>query len=420
MKENTTMAVSKSVTAREAVSELLAGEHSDVLRESVALMVREIMEVEVAQLAGAELGERAPDQRRAQRNGYRDRRWDTRVGEIELQIPKLRTGSYLPSFLEPRKRAEQALVAVVQEAYVNGVSTRKVDRLVEQMGLRGLSKDQVSRMCAGLDQQVTAFRNRPLEGSYPYLWLDAKIEKVREPGGVRQKALVIAYAVHETGVREVLGLDVGEAETEAFWTEFLFSLKARGLSGVRMCVSDAHQGLRNAIARVLSCRWQRCTVHFLRDMLGHCGRAQQPMIATAIRQIFQADDGEQARERLTEVVDRLNAPAPKVARLLEDAAEDLLGFYSFPKDHWPKLRSTNPLERVNKEVGRRSDVVGIYPNDKALIRLAGMLLLEQNDEWLVQRRYLSDHSLRQVLTPLPGENEYTPNEKEQVMQLSAA
>jgi transposase-like protein len=420
MKENTTMAVSKSVTAREAVSELLAGEHSDVLRESVALMVREIMEVEVAQLAGAELGERAPDQRRAQRNGYRDRRWDTRVGEIELQIPKLRTGSYLPSFLEPRKRAEQALVAVVQEAYVNGVSTRKVDRLVEQMGLRGLSKDQVSRMCAGLDQQVTAFRNRPLEGSYPYLWLDAKIEKVREPGGVRQKALVIAYAVHETGVREVLGLDVGEAETEAFWTEFLFSLKARGLSGVRMCVSDAHQGLRNAIARVLSCRWQRCTVHFLRDMLGHCGRSQQPMIATAIRQIFQADDGEQARERLTEVVDRLNAPAPKVARLLEDAAEDLLGFYSFPKDHWPKLRSTNPLERVNKEVGRRSDVVGIYPNDKALIRLAGMLLLEQNDEWLVQRRYLSDHSLRQVLTPLPGENEYTPNEKEQVMQLSAA
>jgi transposase-like protein len=211
-----------------------------------------------------------------------------------LQIPKLRTGSYLPSFLEPRRRAEQALVAVVQEAYVNGVSTRKVDRLVEQMGLRGVSKDQVSRMCRALDEQVELFRNRPLDGEYPDLWLDAKVEKVRERGGVRQKALVIAYAVHESGVREVLGIDVGEAETEAFWTEFLFSLKARGLRGVRLCVSDAHQGLVSAIARVLGCRWQRCTVHFLRDMLGHCGRSQQPMIATAIRQIFNADTGQEA------------------------------------------------------------------------------------------------------------------------------
>ena len=415
------MAGSKSLTAREAVSEILAGEHADVLRESVAVMVREIMEAEVAQLAGAELGERAPGRRAAQRNGYRERRWDTRVGEIELQIPRLRTGSYLPSFLEPRRRAEQALVAVVQEAYVNGVSTRKVDRLVEQMGLRGLSKDQVSRMCRGLDEQVELFRARPLEGAYPYLWLDAKIEKVRERGGVRQKALVIAYAVHETGVREVLGIDVGEAETEAFWTEFLFSLKARGLDGVRMCVSDAHQGLRAAIARVLGCRWQRCTVHFLRDMLGHCGRSQQPMIAAAIRQIFRADDDTQARERLVEVVDRLAGPAPKVARLLDEAADDLLGFYSFPSEHWPKLRSTNPLERVNKEIGRRSDVVGIYPNDQALLRLAGMLLIEQNDEWLVQRRYLSDTSLRQVLSPqtATGENVNTAM-KEGVIELNAA
>src|ERR1700761_9002848 len=248
---DTTMAEGRSLTAREAVEGVLASEHADVLRESVALMVRDIMELEVAQLAGAELGERAPDRRQAQRNGYRERRWDTRVGEIELEIPRLRTGSYLPSFLEPRRRAEQALVAVVQEAYVNGVSTRKVDRLVEQMGLRGLSKDQVSRMCAGLDEQVTAFRSRPLDGSYPYLWLDAKIERVRETGGVRQKALVVAYAVSEQGVREVIGIDVGEAETEAFWTEFLFGLKARGLQGVRLCVSDAHKGLVNAIARVL-------------------------------------------------------------------------------------------------------------------------------------------------------------------------
>jgi putative transposase len=416
------MTGSKSLTAREVASEVLASEHADVLRASVAAVVREIMEAEVAQLAGAELGERAPGRRAAQRNGYRDRQWDTRVGEIELQIPRLRTGSYLPSFLEPRRRAEQALVAVVQEAYVNGVSTRKVDRLVEQMGLRGLSKDQVSRMCRGLDEQVQAFRSRPLEGAYPYLWLDAKIEKVREPGGVRQKALVIAYAVHESGIREVLGIDVGEAETEAFWTEFLFSLKARGLDGVRLCVSDAHQGLRSAIARVLGCRWQRCTVHFLRDMLGHCGKAQQPMIATAIRQIFQADDGTQARERLDEVVDRLTDLAPKVARLLEDAAEDLLAFYAFPKEHWPKLRSTNPLERVNKEIGRRSDVVGIYPNDQALIRLAGMLLIEQNDEWLVQRRYLSDTSLRQVLaTQDRPDNVNTRNEGgKEVAELQAA
>ena len=415
------MAEAQRMTAREAANNVVAVGHADVLRESVALMVREIMELEVARLTGAEHGERAPGERLAQRNGYRERCWDTRVGEIELAIPRLRTGSYLPSFLEPRRRAEQALVAVVQEAYVNGVSTRKVDRLVEQMGLRGLSKDQVSRMCRGLDEQVEAFRQRPLEGAYPYLWLDAKVERVRERGGVRQKALVIAYAVHETGVREVLGLDVGEAETEAFWTEFLFSLKARGLAGVRLCVSDAHQGLRNAIARVLGCRWQRCTVHFLRDMLGHCARQHQPMIATAIRQIFNADSGTEARERLAEVVERLEGPAPKVARLLDEAAEELLAFYSFPREHWPKLRSTNPLERVNKEIGRRSDVVGIYPNDRALIRLAGMLLIEQTDEWLVQRRYLSEHSIKLVLSTEPAQREksVTKNNKKEAAELAA-
>ena len=415
---DTTMAEGKSMTAREAASNVMALEHADVLRESVAVMVREIMEAEIAQLAGAELHERAPDRRSAQRNGYRDRRWDTRVGEIELAIPRLRSGSYLPSFLEPRRRAEQALVAVVQEAYVNGVSTRKVDRLVEQMGLRGLSKDQVSRMCRALDEQVQLFRERPLEGAYPYLWLDAKVERVREKGGVRQKALVIAYAVHESGLREVIGLDVGEAETEAFWTEFLFSLKARGLDGVQVCVSDAHLGLRNAIARVLGCRWQRCTVHFLRDMLGHCARSQQPMIAAAIRQIFRADSATEARERLDEVIDRLSELAPKVCQLLEDASEELLCFYAFPREHWPKLRSTNPLERVNKEIGRRSDVVGIYPNDDALIRLAGMLLIEQADEWLVQRRYVSEHSMRLILSE-PVQVEPREGEKE-VIELNAA
>lgn len=322
--------------------------------------------------------------------------WDTRVGQIELAIPKLRQGSYFPSFLQPRRRAEQALVAVVQEAYVNGVSTRKVDRLVEQMGVH-MSKDQVSRLCRGLDEQVQAFRERPLEGRYPYVWLDGKIERVRERGGVRQKCLVIAYAVHETGRREVIGLDVGEAETEAFWREFLRSLRARGLTGVRLCVSDCHEGLKNAIAQVLGTPWQRCTVHFLRNMLGHCAKSQQPMISAAIRGIFAADTGQQARERLTEVVERLQPVAPKVAQLLMDAEEDLLGFYAFPREHWSKLRSTNPLERVNREIGRRSDVVGIFPNDQALIRLAGMLLIEHSDEWLVARRYLSQESLSAIL-----------------------
>jgi transposase-like protein len=403
-------------TAQGAVEQLLRSEHVDLLRESVALVVRELMEAEVAAQIGAEFGERAPESRSAQRNGYRERGWDTRVGQIELAIPKLRQGSYFPSFLQPRRRAEQALVAVVQEAYVNGVSTRKVDRLVEQMGVH-MSKDQVSRLCRGLDEQVQAFRERPLEGRYPYLWLDGKIERVRERGGVRQKCLVIAYAVHETGRREVIGLDVGEAETEAFWREFLRSLRARGLTGVRLCVSDCHEGLKNAIAQVLGTPWQRCTVHFLRNMLGHCAKSQQPMISAAIRGIFAADTGQQARERLTEVVERLEPVAPKVAQLLLDSEDDLLGFYAFPREHWSKLRSTNPLERVNREIGRRSDVVGIFPNDASLIRLAGMLLIEQSDEWLVARRYLSQESLSSIL----DRDEPAPQDQiKEVPALSAA
>jgi len=276
-----------------------------------------------------------------------------------------------------------------------------------------MSKSTVSRLCQGLDEQVRAFRERPLEGRYPYLWPDAKVERVREPGGVRHKCLVVAYAVHESGRREVIGLDVGEAETEAFWREFLRSLRARGLQGVRLCVSDAHQGLKNAIAAVLGCPWQRCTVHFLRDMLGHCARAQQPMIATAIRQVFNAASGDEARERLGEVAERLQPHSPKVAELLLGAEEDLLGFYALPKEHWSKLRSTNPLERVNREIGRRSDVVGIFPNDAALIRLAGALLIEQCDEWLVSRRYLSVESLALVL-------EHEGDANKEVRELTAA
>jgi putative transposase len=386
-----------SLSLDELLRKLMGDEHADVLRESLAWFVGELMEVEVGVKIGADLHEKSAE-RTTHRNGYRERTWQTRAGEIELAIPRLRSGSYFPSFLEPRSRSEKALVAVVQEAYVNGVSTRKVDRLVTQLGLAGMSKSTVSRLCAGLDEQVRLFRERPLEGAYPYLWLDAKVERVREPGGVRHKALVIAYGVHETGRREVIGIDVGEAETEAFWREFLRSLRARGLSGVQLAVSDAHEGLKGAIAKVLGSPWQRCTVHFLRDMLGHCGKAQQPMIAAAIRQIFAAESAAEARERLAGVAAALERTAPKVARLLAAAEEELLAFMAFPKEHWSKLRSTNPLERVNREIGRRSDVVGIYPNDAALVRLAGALLIEQNDEWLVGRRYLSAESLEAVLS----------------------
>ena len=275
-------------------------------------------------------------------------------------------------------------------------------------------------MCRGLDEQVRIFRERPLEGEYPYLWLDGKVERVREAGGVRQKCLVIAYGVHETGRREVLGLDVGEGETESFWREFLRSLRARGLTGVRLCVSDAHEGLKNAIAQVLGAPWQRCTVHFLRDMLGHVTKAQQPLVSGAIRGIFTATSGAEARERLAAVTDQLQGVAPKDARLLEDAEADLLAFYAFPPEHWSKLRSTNPLERVNREIGRRSDVVGIFPNDAALIRLAGALLIEQNDEWLVARRYLSESSMNLVVAQTEDNERENIDHQEEVPQLQAA
>jgi putative transposase len=386
-----------TMTTQELVRRTLLDEHGDFLREAVAMVATQLMESEISGEIGAGLGEVSAE-RVTHRNGYRPRAWETRVGEIELQIPKKRSGeAYFPSFLEPRRRAERAIVAVVMEAYVNGVSTRKVDRLVEQLGIHGMTKDRVSALCRALDEQVQAFRARPLEGAHPYLWLDAKVVKVRDRGHVYPKALVIAYSVHETGRREVIGLDIGETETEAFWVAFLRSLRERGLTGVRLCVSDEHLGLKNAIARVLGCPWQRCTVHFVRDMLRHCRPAQRGMVSAALREIFNADSHEQAQHRCGEVIERLSGPAPKVSELLLEAEEDLLAFYRFPAAHWSKLRSTNPLERVNREIGRRSDVVGIFPNDAAAIRLAGMLLIEQNDEWLVSRRYLSEESLALVL-----------------------
>jgi putative transposase len=385
------------MTIEEVVRKVLLDEHADVIREAVKAVAAEMMEVEVSELIGAGHGERRPEDRATHRNGYRPRRWDTRAGELELQIPKLRQGSYFPSFLEPRKRSEQALLAVVQQAYVLGVSTRRVDQLVERLGLR-ISKSDVSRVCEKLDEHVEAFRTRPLVGRYPYLFLDAKMEKVRDGGRVVAKALVVAHAVHETGRREILSIDVGEAETEPFWTEFLRGLVKRGLTGVQLAISDAHAGLKAAIAKVLGSAWQRCTVHFLRDCLGHARKDQHGLLGALIRPIFNAESLDQARDRLSEAIAHLDGRVPKVVALLEQAESDILAFYAFPAPHWPKLRSTNPLERFNKEIGRRTDVVGIFPNDQALIRLAGMLCIEQNDEWLVGRAYLSAESISDVLS----------------------
>ena len=408
------MAENKSMTTPEVVAKTLITEHGDFLRDAVAMVAAELMEAEISSQIGAGRSERSPD-RTTHRNGYRERLWETRVGEIELAVPRKRSGeAYFPSFLEPRRPCEQAIVSVVMEAYVNGVSTRKVDRLVEQLGISSMSKDRVSALCRELDERVDAFRNRPLEGAFPYLWLDAKHLKVRDRGSVRSKALVIAYAVQETGNREVIGIDIGETETEAFWVQFLRDLVVRGLSGVRLAISDEHQGLKAAIERVLACPWQRCTVHFVRNMHGHCRRDERGLVSAALREIFDAADAATARERCGSVLERFRATVPKVAELLEAAEEDLLAFYRFPQPHWPKLRSTNPLERVNREIGRRSDVVGIFPNDASAIRLAGALLIEQNDEWLVARRYLSAESIALVLEDQGDEG------REEVAQLQAA
>jgi transposase-like protein len=406
------------MTIAEVVREVLRDEHADVIRESVRAVAQELMEAEISELIGAQRGERSED-RATHRNGYRPRRWDTRAGEIELQIPKIRQGSYFPSFLQPRKRSEQALVSVVQQAYVCGVSTRRVDQLVESLGLR-ISKSEVSRIAGLLDEQVSAFRERKLEGRYPYVFVDAKIEKVRDGGRVARKCVVIAHAVHETGRREIIGLDVGEAETDAFWTEFLRSLVARGLVGVQLAISDAHPGLKAAIARVLGSPWQRCTVHFLRDLRGHCRKDQHDALGALIRQLFAASDGADARRRLAEAIGQLEPRLPKIARLLDEAEDDVLAFYAFPAEHWPKLRSTNPLERFNREIGRRTDVVGIFPDDSSLIRLVSMLAIEANDEWLVGRSYISRQSMATLYETRADKTLPTDNNDKEITKLAAA
>ena len=412
------MAGRDRMTIEEVVRQVLAEEHGDVIRESVRAVAQELMEAEVSELIGAGHGERTED-RATHRNGYRPRRWDTRAGEIELQIPKIRQGSYFPSFLQPRKRSEQALVSVVQQAYVCGISTRGVDQLVESLGLR-ISKSEVSRIAALLDEQVTAFRRRPLEGRYPYLFVDAKVEKVRDGGRVVRKCVVIAHAVHESGRREIIGLDVGEAETEAFWRDFLRSLVARGLVGVQLAISDAHPGLKAALAQVLGAPWQRCTVHFLRDCLGHARKDQHGLLGALIRPIFQAASGEEARARLGEAVGQLQARLPKIAGLLEEAEDDILAFYAFPAEHWSKLRSTNPLERFNREIARRTDVVGIFPDDASLIRVVSMLAIEANDEWLAGRCYMSRQSMDALSAVRAQATISNKIDKQEVAELVAA
>jgi putative transposase len=365
------------------------GSDASFLRDTISFAAQRLMELETEGLCGAGHGERSPE-RLNQRNGYRDRDWQTRVGTVELRIPKLRKGSYFPTFLEPRRLAEKALTAVIQEAYVQGISTRSVDDLVRSLGLEGVSKSQVSRLCGEIDERVRTFLNRPIEGEWPYVWLDATYVKARRDHHIVSVAVIVAVGVNTDGRREVLGMTVGHSEAEPFWIEFLRSLARRGLRGVKLVVSDAHEGLKAAIAKVLNATWQRCRVHFMRNALAYAGKTQRRIVSAWIGTAFAQDTAAAARKQWREVADQARPRVPKLAALMDDAEADVLAFMSFPPQHRAKLHSTNPLERLNGEIKRRADVVGIFPNEDAVTRLIGALLLEQNDEWAVQRaRYMS-------------------------------
>jgi len=377
------------------------GADADLLRDMLQFVAQRLMDMDVESLCAAFYGERSPE-RLNSRNGYRERLWETRAGSVDLKIPKLRKGSYFPGFLEPRRTAEKALAAVIQEAYIQGVSTRSVDELVKAMGMSGISKSQVSRLCAEIDERVNAFLSRPIEGDWPYLWIDATYVKSREAGRIVSKAVIIAVAVNTEGVREVLGMAIGPSEAEPFWTGFLRSLTRRGLRGVKLVISDAHEGLKAAAAKVLSATWQRCRVHFLRNALAHAGKGQRQMVLAAINTAFAQESFETASAQWRAVADQLRVKFPKLAALMDEAEADVLAFMSFPKAHRIQLHSTNPLERLNAEIKRRTDVVGIFPNEAAITRLVGALLLEQNDEWQLQRRYMPLEPLRALADNQPA------------------
>lgn len=382
-------------TVRKAIAE---GD-PDFLREGVRVLAQAVMEAEVTELTGLPHGERDPERRLTRRNGYRDRRWDTRVGTVDLAIPRVRDGSYFPSLLEPRRRAERALLAVVQEAYVSGVSTRRVDDLVQALGIEGISKSEVSRICAALDAEVEAFRSRPLaDTAYPYLWLDATYLKVREGGRVVSMAALVAVGVAMTGERRVLGLELAAGNDEgSAWPAFIRRLVERGLRGVRLVISDDHAGLVKAVReQLLGSSWQRCRVHFTRNAQDLVPRSARSMVASAIRLVFEQPDERAARSQVDAVLDGLRPRFAAVAELLADAEPDLLAHFSFPETHRSKIRSTNPLERLNKEIKRRSGVVGIFPNRASVIRLVGMILAEQDDEWQDGRRYFRPETMTAI------------------------
>jgi putative transposase len=388
---------------RMALLELVEkGADADLVRELLAYASGRLMAAEVDRLTGAAAGARSPD-RINHRNGYRERGWETRVGRIELAIPKLRKGSYFPAFLEPRRTAEKALTAVIQEAYVHGISTRSVDDLVKAMGGTGVSKSQVSRLCEDIDERVQAFLSRPIEGSWPYLWIDATYLKSRKGGRIASVAVIVAVAVNTDGRREVLGVATGASEAEVFWTEFLRSLADRGLRGVKLVIADDHKGLRAAARRVFSAGLQRCRVHWARNLLGHAAPKQRAAVAAMIRTIFAQDTKAEAFAQWDKVADALRDRHDKLGALMDASREDVLAYMDYPKEHWAQIASTNPLERVNKEIKRRADVVGIFPNDEAVIRLVGALMLEQSDEWAVSRRYFSLESLARLADTHPSQ-----------------
>jgi putative transposase len=386
----------------EVLDALKAADVGDRVRAAAETIYQALIEAELTETIGATLHERT-DARTAQRNGHRSRTLTTTAGDLELRIPKLRTGSFFPSLLERRRRVDQALFAVVMEAYLHGVSTRKVDDLVKALGAdTGISKSEVSRICADLDTEVGAFRDRSLvEQQFPYVFLDATYCKARVNHRVVSQAVVIATGVRADGWREVLGFAVGDSEDGAFWTAFLRSLKARGLGGVQLVISDAHTGLKQAIAAVLlGVAWQRCRVHFLRNVLAQVPKGSAEMVAAAIRTIFAQPDAAHVHEQLAVIAGMLGRQSVKVESMLRDATEDLLAFTSFPAAHWKKIWSTNPLERLNKEVKRRTDVVGVFPNPEALLRLAGAVLVEAHDEWqATDRRYLGEATMALLNSP---------------------